>query len=167
MASRLRASVFGAAFAFLSAPHTASALETVERVEIHRDWTLGCPGAGDPCILSTTTFAGDRTWLATLRLQPAQRADAAAEVQLLVPLQVHLASGIFVKVPGAETSAGRFVRCVEGACEARLALDASALAAWKRAREARLVYRPRAQGPPIAFDVSLMGLTAGLEAMAQ
>ena len=130
------------------------------------DWQVECPDDGRRCTASTTSFAEDRTWLSTIRIQP----DAAAgelPVQILVPPGVHLASGLFVSVAGQENARATYLRCSPQACDARVSLGAEALAAWKRARAARLRYRPSSSAPPIEFDVSLMGLTAALGAASE
>ncbi|OOY12033.1 hypothetical protein BMG00_13270 [Thioclava marina] len=126
-----------------------------------RDWSATCPGTPQPCIASTTTFAKDRTWLATLRVQPADK--GGVRLQVLLPQQIHLGSGAFAQVPGHKAQELRLIQCVPGACEARLDLDAQGLAGWKRASSATLTYRPAPNVPPISFDVSLMGLTKALE----
>lgn len=126
-----------------------------------RDWQVSCPGDGRVCTLSTTTFAEDRTWLSTLRLQPGAGHDPLP-VQILVPPRVHLGSGLFVAVPGIGERAARYIRCSQQACDARIELGARDLSAWKRARAAQLLYRPSPTSPPIRFNVSLMGLTAAI-----
>jgi|GEM_PF-2220483 len=130
-----------------------------------QDWRLTCPEDGRECALSTTSFAEDRTWLSTIRMQP--RFDGATlPVQILVPPQVHLASGLFVNIPGLGEKQATFLRCTVQACDARLTLADDDLLAWKQARAAEVLYRPSVSGPPIRYGVSLMGLTAAMDAMA-
>lgn len=131
-----------------------------------QDWKLVCPDGGQRCALSTTSFAEDRTWLSTVRMHPSPEADDIP-VQILVPPQVHLASGIFVTVPGVGEKPATYLRCTFRACDARLTLRKGDLSAWKRARAAEILYRPSASSPPIRFTVSLMGLTAAIEAVLE
>ncbi|WP_162178873.1 invasion associated locus B family protein [Thioclava atlantica] len=121
---------------------------------------MSCREASQPCIAATTTLAADRTWLATLRMQP--ESAGGARLQVLLPQQIHIGSGAFAKLSGGAEQRLRLIRCVPGACEARLDLPGPALEAWKAARTAQLTYRPAPNAPPIRFDVSLMGLTKAL-----
>ncbi|SIN90001.1 invasion associated locus B family protein [Vannielia litorea] len=130
------------------------------------DWRVDCPDDGRACTASTTSFAEDRTWLSTLRIQPGA-AQADLPVQILVPPGVHLASGLFVAVPGLRLAEATYLTCTNQACDARVSISTRQLAGWKRARAARLRYRPSSTAPPIEFDVSLMGLTAALGAAAE
>jgi len=49
-----------------------------------RDWQVSCPEDDRICTLSITSFAEDRTWLSTLRLQPGAGHDPLP-LQILVP----------------------------------------------------------------------------------
>lgn len=122
---------------------------------VHEDWRVVCRDT--TCILESTIVAEDRTWLATVRAKPA---DDGADLQILVPAGVHLASGLFVGTAGGRAKQASFIRCAEAACEAHLALDAGELTGWKRGRAAELRYRPTVSVKPVAFELSLMGITA-------
>ncbi|WP_417249516.1 invasion associated locus B family protein [Celeribacter sp.] len=134
--------------------------ETAPQSWTFRDWSVTCPQDAEPCVAATTTLAADRTWLATLRMQPEH--DGSARLQVLLPQQIHIGSGVFAKLSGRSEQRLLLIRCVPGACEARLDLPDAELAAWKVARAAQLTYRPAPNAPPIHFDVSLMGLTSAL-----
>ncbi|WP_417809546.1 invasion associated locus B family protein [Thioclava sp.] len=125
-----------------------------------RDWSVSCPQAAESCIAATTTLAADRTWLATLRLQPEN--NGGARLQVLLPQQIHIGSGVFARLSGGSEQRLRLIRCVPGTCEARIDLPGAELTAWKSARVVQLTYRPAPNAPPIHFDVSLMGLTNAL-----
>lgn len=131
----------------------------VEMSDEFKDWNMTCL-ATMPCVASTTTFAEDRTWLATLRLQPDDLGNA--RVQVLVPSSVHLASGVFLATPGVKRRMAVLQRCTNKACDARMELDRKSLTRWKRARNLEVFYRPHPQSAPIRFSISLMGLTAAL-----
>lgn len=129
---------------------------------VFQDWSVDC--RGDLCLIEQTVLASDRTWLATARLQPTQ--DNALQMQILVPAGVHLASGIFVDIPGGNVRQGLFLRCTSDACEAQLALDADEATALRNGAAAQIRYRPRVSSPPVSFPVSLMGITAALRDVA-
>ncbi len=126
------------------------------------DWQLSCPEAETSCVLSQTAAASDQTWLATLRVALGEGDNAI--VQFLVPPSVHLASGLFVTVSPGISKQATFIRCLTVACEAVLELDSETLNAWKRGRSAELRYRASPDTQPLIFDISLMGLTAALDA---
>jgi invasion protein IalB len=107
-------------------------------------------------------MAPDRSWLATVLLQPSA-AGEGARVQMLVPAGVHLASGLYVEAGRDAATGAEWLACTPEACRAEMALDAKGLAAWKRGRSAEVRYRSRIDGPVVAFDLSLMGLTAALQ----
>ena len=115
-------------------------------------------------MLSQTAAASDQSWLATLRVALNEGDSNEAIVQFLVPPSVHLASGLFVTVSPGITKQATFIRCLPIACEAVLELESETLSAWKRRRSAELRYRASVDLQPLVFDVSLMGLTAALDA---
>ena len=128
------------------------------------DWQLTCPDSEVGCVLSQTAAASDQSWLATLRVALNEGDSNEAIVQFLVPPSVHLASGLFVTVSPGITKQATFIRCLPIACEAVLELESETLSAWKRRRSAELRYRASVDLQPLVFDVSLMGLTAALDA---
>ncbi|MFY0632905.1 MAG: invasion associated locus B family protein [Vannielia sp.] len=142
------------------------ASQAVAAEQTFTDWRVDCPGEGRACTASITSFAEDRTWLSTLRVQPGQAAGELP-VQILVPPGVHLASGLFVAVPGQKIAEATYLTCTNQACDARVSISERQLTSWKRARAARLRYRPSSTAPPIEYEVSLMGLTAALGAAAE
>ena len=113
-------------------------------------------------MISQSVMAADRSWLATVLLQPLEDGQSA-RVQLLVPAGVHLASGLFVEAANAEGQAAEWLVCSPEACRAELVLGPDGVSAWKRGASAEIRYRSRIDGPVVAFDMSLMGLTAALE----
>lgn len=135
----------------------AIAAPTLERV--HRDWEVRCDAAR--CAMSVTARSAADEWLATLSIEMVA-GDAAAPplVRMVVPAGVHLASGLFLDIPGREPLEARFVRCSASACAASAALPPEDFAALRRAPRTALRYRPGLTAPSIRFDISLMGLTA-------
>lgn len=129
------------------------------------DWSLSCPDSESTCILAQTVASTDHNWLATLRIAlSGSNEDEVAALQFLVPPNVHLASGLFSTVAPNAPLEATFLRCNVNACEAVMAMDTTTLSTWKGGRTAEVRYRPAADMPPVVFDVSLMGLTAGLNA---
>jgi len=127
------------------------------------DWELGCEGQG-PCVIAQSVMAGDRSWLATVMMQPE---PAGARVQVVVPAGVHLASGLYLQQADAAPLAARWLACSPETCRADLRLAAGDLDDWKKGRAAQIRYRARLDGPVVAFDLSLMGITAALDAAGE
>lgn len=126
-----------------------------------QEWVVDCGPQPLVCVASQTIFTSDdQLWLATVQIRREDSGDGA-DVVVRVPAGVHLASGLFVGVRQPLQSA-TFVRCAMDICIATARLDRDELSAWKRGRKAELRYRPRMDAAPIAFDISLMGITAAL-----
>lgn len=126
------------------------------------DWGLACEGQ-DACVIAQSLMAEDRSWLATVMMRP-DAATSGALVQVIVPAGVHLASGLYLQQGGSDALAARWLVCSPENCRAELRLAAADLAAWKTGRAAQIRYRARLDGPVVAFDLSLMGVTAALDA---
>ncbi|MCA3556955.1 MAG: invasion associated locus B family protein [Rhodobacter sp.] len=124
------------------------------------DWSVDCEG--DACVVAQSAAAEDRTWLATVLIEPLD--EGAAQAQLFVPAGVHLASGLFVGVKDRPLRT-EFIDCDAMSCRASLQLNRADLTGWKKAREAEVRYRPSLGGPVISFPLSLMGLTAALRSL--
>ncbi|SEL79044.1 Invasion protein IalB, involved in pathogenesis [Jannaschia helgolandensis] len=125
---------------------------------VYEGWAVSC--RNDACFAESTVLASDRTWLMTVR---ARATHPGAEVQVIVPAGVHIASGLFVGVPGGTVKQAQFVRCEARACEAQLKLSEAELLGWKRGRAAQVRYRPRVAVRPVAFELSLSGITAAIQ----
>jgi invasion protein IalB len=106
--------------------------------------------------------AADETWLGTIRLRALDETGQQA-FQIIVPAGVHLASGLFVEFPGRTFRQATFIRCESRACEAQLQVTSEEFATWIRGDLAEIRYRPHADVRPIAFTVSLSGITAASE----
>jgi invasion protein IalB len=131
------------------------------------DWALSCPESEESCVLAQTVASKDHNWLATVRIAlSGVKEGEAAVAQFLVPSGVHLASGLFATVAQGAPKQATYIRCNVNTCEAVMGMDAPTLSDWKRGRVAEVRYRPSTESPPLIFNVSLMGLTAGLKAAA-
>ena len=132
------------------------------------DWALSCPESEESCVLAQTVASKDHNWLATIRIAlSGVKEGEAAVAQFLVPSGVHLASGLFATVGQGVPKQAIYVRCSVNTCEAVMGMDISTLSDWKRGRVAEVRYRPSTESLPLIFNVSLMGLTAGLKAAAE
>lgn len=126
------------------------------------DWGLACEDRA-ACAIAQSLMAEDRSWLATVMMQPDAETSGAL-VQVIVPAGVHLASGLYFELGGSDALAARWLVCSPEDCRAELRLAAADLAAWKTGRAVQIRYRARLDGPVVAFDLSLMGVTAALDA---
>ncbi len=150
--------ILTAAFLPILAMFTSEAV-SASGTKTFQDWSVACQN-GD-CIASQSNFGPQETWLATVRLR--QEADGSAAVQVLVPAGVHLGSGLFVQLKAAKPVQVPYVTCSAQRCEAITRLPLDMVEGWKRARAVSVRYRPALDQPPIAFDISMMGVTDALQ----
>lgn len=134
--------------------------------EQFRDWALVCAESGG-CRLAQTLMSTERVWLGTVMLHPLANGDDARMAELFVPPGAHFPSGVFVGRGEGEAQRAEWIRCSEVACEARLLLDEEGERYWRAGRTAELRYRPSPSAPAARVDISLMGVTAGLQALDQ
>ncbi|WP_114965336.1 invasion associated locus B family protein [Alkalilacustris brevis] len=137
-----------------------------DATEQFRDWALVCSEAGE-CRLAQTLMSSDRVWLGTVILQPLAQGEQARMADLFVPLGAHFPSGVFVGRGGGAMQRAEWVHCSEVACEARFQLDGEGERSWRAGQTAELRYRPSPSAPAASIDISLMGVTAGLQALDQ
>lgn len=130
------------------------------------DWTVTCTAestARTLCALSQTVVARqDGAFLAEVGLNPA--GDGAVMVlrtpaAMLLPVQPAYRIG-----PSAPVALA-WRTCAGDVCTAVAALDAAQVGALRRGRSMTLGYQRISDGRPTTFDVSLSGVTAGLEAL--
>lgn len=132
--------------------------------EQYRDWALVCPKVG-ACRLAQTLMSAERVWLGTVMLHPAPQGTEGRMADIFVPLGAHFPSGIYVERGSDVMQRGEWVHCVDSACEAQLVLDAAGEGHWRAGVTAELRYRPSPGAPVVRIDISLLGVTAGLEAL--
>ena len=128
------------------------------------DWSANCSTLAESCVLSQTVMSDERIWLSTVRIlvDNAAREGDQASVEFLVPAGVHLASGLFAAVGPNQPKEASWVTCSPTVCLAEMTLTQGELAQWKQMVTAELRYRPRLESDVAAFNISLIGLTAGL-----
>lgn len=120
------------------------------------------------CVISQSLHDHDGRMLARLRLQPQ---GASGVMQVLLPMGVHLGSGVFYALDGGQEQALRYQRCQNAPqnarCEASAAIAKPQWQALLKARDIDLIYRPDAGSPPRRLRLALQGLDAALQNLNQ
>lgn len=116
------------------------------------------------CVISQSLHDHDGRMLARLRLQPQ---GASGVMQVLLPMGVHLGSGVFYALDGGQEQALRYQRCQDTRCEASAAVAKPQWQALLKARDIDLIYRPDAGSPPRRLRLALQGLDAALQNLNQ
>lgn len=142
-----------AAVAIMAAAHADAAPATPWRAEC-RDMA-----AERLCVVSQRLGDGGDLAVATLRLQPQGETGL---MQWLLPMGVHLGSGVFYALDGGAEHALRYQRCQDGRCEASAVIAAPQWQALVKARDIDLIYRPDAGSPPRRLRMALQGLDKAL-----
>lgn len=144
------------AFAQQALPGAAGADVTTEQF---RDWEVACPSEGEGiCTMGQVVNEPDSN-------QPLMQVVMAYPPQLdgpamtfLLPLGVHLASGLQLQVGSEEPVQFPYQTCVQQGCRADLPVRPSLLQALRSGSTATLsLFGPR--GDRIDLDISLMGFT--------
>lgn len=125
---------------------------------------MACEDVQQTCVISQTTMAADQTWLGTVQVIVADADAPTLPVVFRVPEGVHLASGLFYADGSGTPRKAEWLHCEPGSCLAVAELDAAGQAAWQRGTTAEVRYRPNRTAPAIAVEVSLLGVTAALQA---
>lgn len=125
--------------------------------EIFRDWSITC---SDECVLSQASVGDDRELLAIAQLYPAKN---GIRLDVAVPMGVHLASGLFVAAGKPTPKQLEWIRCGDGLCLGSGFLAPDEVAAWRRAYNAEVRYRPGLQSEVIELKFSLLGFSAALD----
>ena len=142
-------------------------LTAQENGTVYRDWTLACRAAAvgeTDCALSQVLVtAGGNELVAEISLAP----DEAAVVMVMrVPTGVVLRQPALARVVGQPAVIVLdWLTCDARYCTAAQTLKDEALAALLAGLRARLGYQRMGTETPSVFDVSLLGVTAGLRAL--
>lgn len=112
------------------------------------------------CVLSQRLRDSDDRAVATLRLQPQGESGL---MQWMLPMGVHLGSGVVYALDGGKEHALRYQRCQDGRCEASAVIGLPQWQALLKARDIDLIYRPDAGSPPRRLRLALQGLAAALQ----
>lgn len=130
--------------------------------DVFVDWRVSCQ-SDDVCQLSQTLNTADEVWMATIGLQ---KADGAI-LSVHVPQGAHFPSGIYAKLPGVMPTRLSWLNCSRKACLAAARVGDPVLNSMRKNREGWLLYRPAPDAQPIEIAFSLMGVSAGLDALEE
>lgn len=132
------------------------------------DWLVSCePPEGEDrqCALAQQVVAEDRegVWLNAYFFRPPESEDRLL-LSVLVPLNVILTRRLGLRIDDGERMQFDFIRCSEAGCLVSIEVDDELLAAFRAGNEALFdFYFEDEEG--VGVPVSLIGLTAGLEAL--
>ena len=125
-----------------------------------QDWHYDC--ADNTCQLQQVQRTPDG--LVAIKTRVVERSDGVFAL-MVAPLGINLARGLSVQVDGAPAERFTFTTCNLGGCFAMVPLRGARLSAWRQGRVAETTYHDGSD-TPVVNHVSLMGLTAGLAALA-
>ncbi|MDI5935948.1 invasion associated locus B family protein [Halomonas sp. M4R5S39] len=144
------------AFAQQAPPGAADADVTTEQF---RDWEVVCPseGGGNCTMYQVVNHPeGDQPLMQVVVTYPPQLDGPA--MTFLLPLGVHLASGLQLSVDGVEPAQFPYQACLQQGCRADLPVEPALLEALRSGSTATLsLIDPR--GDRMDLDISLMGFT--------
>ncbi|NIC05296.1 invasion associated locus B family protein [Billgrantia bachuensis] len=144
------------AFAQQASPGADAADVTTEQI---RDWEVICPSeGGGNCTMGQVVndSDSDQPLMQVVMAYPPQLDGPA--MSFLLPLGVHLASGLQLQVGDGEPVQFPYQTCVQQGCRADLPVQPSLLQALRSGSTATLsLFGPR--GDRIDLDISLMGFT--------
>jgi len=129
--------------------------------EAFRDWRLRCTGAG--CTLGLAIAGADGSPVLALVARGPGEAGALA---FRTPLPLYLPDGLALGIGEEEPFLVPWRTCGPAGCEAVAPLSADLIAALRRERAAEATLT-LADGLRVRLAVSLLGFTAGWEAMAE
>lgn len=130
--------------------------------DVFSDWQVSCQNEDD-CRMSQTLNTENSNWLATISLQQSDEAILSVRV----PQGVHFPSGIYAKLPNVVPTRLVWLTCDRAACLAAAEVSGSVVASMRQNQEGWLLYRPTPNSRPIEIAFSLMGVSAGLDALAE
>jgi len=148
---------------------SSSAPTAVANIGKYKDWALRCVedevGKQGRCRLFQRLILEEnkRVVLQAMIVLPKNVTDPANAVFVL-PLGLHLPSGIKLRVDSGEVSDLQVERCFPQGCTARILLDRKMLASFKEGNIATVIVRERPT-QDVNLRVSLAGFSAGYKAL--
>ncbi|WP_159585743.1 invasion associated locus B family protein [Chelativorans xinjiangense] len=139
------------------------------------DWELVCPAEGEAAASAATEAEG------ACRLQQAQAVNEGKDVVFLfnvvmqenkpiaiisTPLNVYLPAGLELRIDGGGARRAAFETCNISGCHAGFALEGPLLAGLRRGNVLSVTMKD-SKASQVPVEVSLKGITAGLEALAE
>jgi len=133
-----------------------------------KDWTARCEQApGTPlerCFIFQNLVLKENGQRLVHMAVGHLAADGQAVAVITMPLGISLPPGASISVDEAAAQNIVIERCDANGCVGAVALSDQVVAALKRGREARIIFHD-ASRRPIAVPVSLLGFTAGFNAL--
>jgi invasion protein IalB len=131
-----------------------------------RDWSLLLGSDGKSCLLAQTIRSKSSDTVLVQAIL--QASDSGSRLALRVPNGASLVSGIGYRVPTDNIIVPLdWVECSREFCLAQRTMTESEINALRRGRDIQVIYRPLPEAPSLAVPVSLLGFTAGMEALDQ
>jgi invasion protein IalB len=131
------------------------------------DWSFSCPKTDDKkapsCQLVQVLMIekdGQKGRLLQLTLAP--QADKSIIMVALLPLGLHIPSGVAAKVDEEQQRAMILQRCTGIGCEAAMKLDDAMITEMKKGTALRIGFNTDSQGNTMVAPASLKGLTDAL-----
>ncbi len=173
------AAVFAALlFAPVAFAQTAPAAGSDAKLEVteikdFKDWRMKClsDGAQEACSIFQNNVAkaknsDEKIFALLARMMMVERdGTTTPHLSLVAPLGVWLPGGISFQFDDGKTITAPFLQCGPDGCITDLAVSDDFLPTIKKSRTMHVTYAlPNQQ--PITVDVSMMGITAGLNALS-
>ena len=138
--------------------------------EVFQDWELRCirvPDGADPCQLYQLLQDEEGNSVAEISVFGLpDGGEAAAGATIITPLETLLTQQITLRVDGGQAKRYPFTWCSVIGCVARVGFTAAEIEAFRRGSVARMSIVPvAAPDQTVTLDISLMGFTAGFEAV--
>ncbi|MGC1427267.1 MAG: invasion associated locus B family protein [Albidovulum sp.] len=141
--------------------------------ESHGDWQLRCvrtADGSDPCqlyqLLKDKETGNPISEISLVALPDG--GDAAAGATIITPLETLLTQQMNISVDGGPTKRFPFTFCAEIGCVARVGFTKEDLAGFRKGKIAVISVVPVADPTrTVDVDISLVGFTAGFEAVAK
>jgi invasion protein IalB len=131
------------------------------------DWSFVCPKTDDKkaasCqLVQVLTIEKDGQKGRLLQLTLAPQADKSIIMVALLPLGLHIPSGVAVKVDEQTQRPMILQRCTNAGCEAAMKVDDAMLAEMKKGAALRVGFNTDSKGNTMVAPASLKGLTDAL-----
>lgn len=139
--------------------------------EAFGDWNLNCTktadGKNEPCQLYQLLHDKDGNAVAEVNLVSLPAGgEAVAGATIITPLETLLTEQLRLTIDAGKTKRYPFNFCTAIGCISRVGFTGDELAAMKKGAKANIVIVPvAAPDKTVSVDVSLKGLTAGLDAV--
>lgn len=150
------------------APQQARAQPDVVNGQQFRDWTLACRATAinrTSCVIKQLLVEAETTrFLAEVAFSVASGEEAETVLVVRVPTEVLLLRQAVMRIDDApEPVPLRWQSCDKVLCTATVILDEDSETRLRRGLTATIGYQRLEEAEPTVFDVSLLGVTRGLD----